>query len=77
VKTRRLEILWDGAEVERLRQVRRAIERRCKTFEGLCAYLENLEKKGGRKYLRLPKAKSSAHASKLKIGTGKDPCRAR
>ena len=56
-------ILWDGTEVERLREVRRAIERRYKTLNGLTAHLQRLEKQDRHtKYLRLPKAKSSARA---------------
>ena len=61
MKTKLPEILWDGAEVERLRQVRRAIERRYKTFDGLCAHLERLEKQGPR--AKAPAAKRKRAAS--------------
>jgi hypothetical protein len=43
-KNKRTKILWDGAEVERLRQVRRQIQRDYKTREGLYDLLERLEK---------------------------------
>ncbi|MGD0092461.1 MAG: hypothetical protein ABSE73_21305 [Planctomycetota bacterium] len=59
MKTKNPEILWDGPEVERLRKVRRAIERRCKTFDGLCAYLERLDKQGHHTMVHLPKRKQT------------------
>ncbi|HEY3323333.1 MAG TPA: hypothetical protein VGP72_22955 [Planctomycetota bacterium] len=60
-----LDVLWDGEEVERLRKVRRAIERRYKTFEGLCAHLERLESRAGKaKTVSSKKNKSRAASSR-------------
>ncbi|MCY3024549.1 MAG: hypothetical protein NTW87_36710 [Planctomycetota bacterium] len=62
MKTKGLAALWDGEEVERLRQVRRAIERRCETFDGLCAHLERLEKHGRHATVAISRAKRSCGA---------------
>ena len=61
--------LQDGPEVERLRRVRRGIERRCGTFEGLCAYLAGLERRprGGRAVSRPISLKGKGKAARTAL----------
>jgi hypothetical protein len=49
MRRKKRKILWDGAEVERCRQVRRQIARKYKTFESFSRHLEELEKNDTKK----------------------------
>jgi hypothetical protein len=60
----RKKVPLDGAEVERLRQVRRNIERKYKTHEALVAYLQSLEKGNE---INGPRVSSKATVRKTKI----------
>ena len=70
-------ILWDGEEVERLRQVRGDLDRRFKTLDALCEYVRELEREDARASAedRLPR-RVRCRAAKAHIVSG-SPARAR
>ena len=63
------EQLNDIDEVQRCREVRRALERTHRTLDGLCAWLDKMDRDRKHKASRRPRASGRRHAGKSSIAS--------
>ena len=63
------EQLNDIDEVQRCREVRRALERTHRTLDGLCAWLDKMDRDRKHKVSRRPRVSRRRHAGKSSIAS--------